>query len=164
MKKTAVVSAMSEIEPLAAVTEGVARCGSLHSPRSRWLLPYVVVVVAAGATMILATLPGLPQHRWAELVLFILVAAAAEFWTVPATAEGGVSLCFVITYTAAILFGPCFGALTACAGGLAYGVVRRRFADVSPACLAVVSWTRLCCTVRVSGRPRCSTVFARRRP
>jgi hypothetical protein len=126
MKRTAVVSPISEIEPAAAATESVARCGSLHGPRSRWLLPYVVVVVAAGATTILATLPGLPQHRWAALVLFILVAAVAEFWTVPATAEGGVSLCFVITYAAAILFGPCFGALTACAGGLVYGAVRHK--------------------------------------
>ena len=120
------IPTMSETEPEAIVTDGVARCGSLRRPGSRWLLPYVVVVVAAGATTILATLPGLPQHHWAAFVLFILVAAAAEFWTVPATAEGGVSLCFVISYTAAILFGPCFGALTACAGGLVYGAVRRK--------------------------------------
>ena len=34
------------------------------------------------------------------------------------TVEGAISLCFIVNYVAAILFGPCFGALTACAGSL----------------------------------------------
>ena len=106
------------------ITDGVAGSGPFQA-RSRWLLPYVAAVVAAGLTTILATLPGLPPHRWTELALFILVAALAEFWTVPTTAQGGVSLSFAVNFVAAVLFGPCFGALTACAGGLAYGVVRR---------------------------------------
>ena len=54
------IPAMGETPPEAIVIDGVARSGSLHRPGSRWLLPYVVVVVAAGVTTILATLPGLP--------------------------------------------------------------------------------------------------------
>ena len=117
---------MSEIEAAAAASEGIAGSGPFQTRRPRWLLPYVVAVVAAGLTTILATLPGLPQHRWTELVLFILFAALAESWTVPTTAQGEVSLSFAVNFAAAVLFGPCFGALTACAGGLAYGMVRRK--------------------------------------
>jgi hypothetical protein len=110
----------------AAASDDIAGGSAPSSLRSRWLLPYVVAVVAMGVATIALTIPGLPQHRWSVLLLFGLVAAAAEFWTVPAAAEGGVSLCFVITYTAAIVFGPCFAALTASAGELAYGVARHR--------------------------------------
>ena len=109
----------------AATLEDIAGGRTFGSLHSRWLLAYVVAIAATGVATVAATLPGLPQHHWSVLVLFGLVAAAAEFWTVPAAAEGGVSLCFVITYTAAILFGPCFAALTAVAGELAYDAERR---------------------------------------
>jgi putative nucleotidyltransferase with HDIG domain len=110
----------------AAASEDIAGGSAFCIPRSRWLLPYVIAIVATGVATITLTVPGLPQHRWSVLLLFSLVAAGAEFWTVPAAAEGGVSLCFVITYTAAIVFGPCFAAITASAGALVYGVARHK--------------------------------------
>ena len=116
---------MSEIET-AAGGEGIAGSSPFQTRRPRWLLPYVVAVVAAGLTTIVATLPGLPQQRWTELALFVVVAALAEFWTVPTTVQGDVSLSFAVIYAAAVLFGPCFAALTACAGSLLADRIARR--------------------------------------
>lgn len=94
---------------------------------SRWLVPYVIAVDIAGAAVVLATFPGLPQEVWMILVVFIIFAALAESWVVPLSGQGAISLCFTVIYLAAVLFGPCFGALTACGGSLiADGIVRRK--------------------------------------
>jgi uncharacterized membrane protein len=77
--------------------------------------------------MIVATLPGLPRHHWLELILFTVLTALAELWTVPTSVRGEVSLSFTVNFAAAILFGPCFGALTACGGSIiAEGLTSRK--------------------------------------
>jgi putative nucleotidyltransferase with HDIG domain len=100
---------------------------------SRWLLPYVVVVVVAGLALVLLTLPGLPAQSWATLALFIAFGALAESWTVPISTKGAVSLCFIVNFAAAVLFGPCFGALAALGGSLIADVVVRRLGSVRTA-------------------------------
>jgi hypothetical protein len=94
---------------------------------SRWLIPYVIGVDLAGLLILLTTLPGLPPQLWANLALFIAIATLAESWTVPMRRQGEISLSFVVNYAAAVLFGPCFGVLTALGASLlAEALVRRK--------------------------------------
>ena len=78
----------------------------------------MATIVAASLTLILATLPGLPRQEWAQFVIFGLVAALAELWTAPTSVRGDVCLSFAVNFAATVLFGPCFGALSACVGSL----------------------------------------------
>jgi uncharacterized membrane protein len=94
---------------------------------SRWLLPYIACVDAAGVTIVLVTLPSLAPGNWPALLLFMAFAALAESWTVPISKHGEVSLCFIAVFAAAVLFGPCFGALAAAGGSIiADALVRRK--------------------------------------
>jgi hypothetical protein len=106
----------------------IAPADSLLPRRSKWLPRYVIVIAAAGLITVLATIKTLPQHDLIQLIPFVIAAALAEFWTVPATVKGEVSLCFAVNYVAAVLFGPCFGALTACVGSLVADGAGRRSA------------------------------------
>lgn len=116
---------MSRINPVGS-GEDIPAGSTSQTRRPRWLAPYVVAVVAAGLATIVATLPGLPQQQWTELALFIVVAALAEFWTVPTTVQGSLSLSFAVIYAAAVLFGPCFAALTAGFGSIVADRIARR--------------------------------------
>lgn len=94
---------------------------------SRWLIPYIVGIDLATLVVILTTLQGLPPRLWPNLAVFVPVAALAESWTVPLRRRGGISLSFTVYYAAAVLFGPCFVALTALGACLlADGLVLRK--------------------------------------
>jgi putative nucleotidyltransferase with HDIG domain len=87
----------------------------------------VIAVDLAGVVLVVATFPGLPHRSWPDLVFFAALAALTESWSVPMSGEGAISLSFTADFAAAVLFGPCFGALTACLGCVvAQGLVRRR--------------------------------------
>ena len=95
--------------------------------RSKWLLPYIAGVDIVGLAIILVTLPTLPTQTWPALALFVALTTMSDLWTVSLSGPGAISLSFSATYAAAVLFGPCFGALTACLGSfIAEGVLRRR--------------------------------------
>lgn len=97
------------------------------SHASRWLLPYIVAVNTAGAALILVTLPTLTADRVPTLLLFVALIALADSLRVPVSLEGEVSLCFVASFAAAVLFGPCFGALVAAGGSIiADAAIRRK--------------------------------------
>ncbi|MFA4964529.1 MAG: HD-GYP domain-containing protein [Thermoleophilia bacterium] len=100
----------------------------IHRARpSRWLIPYVVGIDLATLIALLTTLQGLPPRLWLHLLVFVPVAALTESWTVTLRREGEISLSFTIYYAAAVLFGPCFGIVTAVSGSLlADGLVRRK--------------------------------------
>ena len=99
-----------------------------YAPRaSRWLIPYVVGVDLAACVLLLTTHQGLPPLLWPQVALFIAVNTLAESWAVPLQRQGEISLSFTVNYAAAILMGPCFGALVAVGGSfLADGLVRRK--------------------------------------
>jgi uncharacterized membrane protein len=99
-----------------------------NRPRpSRWLVPYIIGIDLAALVVVLTTIRGLPPQPGLVLVVFIAVTTLAESLTVPVRRETVLSLAFAVTYAAAILFGPCFAALTAAGGNLfADGLVRRK--------------------------------------
>jgi putative nucleotidyltransferase with HDIG domain len=92
----------------------------------RWLAPYVLTVDAAAVGLILATLSGLPPNVLPALALFIVLAALTEFWVIPVSAHGEVTLSITVEYAAAVLFGPAFGALVGGTASLANDCLRRR--------------------------------------
>ena len=90
-------------------------------------MPYIAGVDIVGLAIILVTLPTLPTQTWPALALFVALTTMSDLWTVSMSGPGAISLSFSATYAAAVLFGPCFGALTACLGSfIAEGVLRRR--------------------------------------
>jgi HD-GYP domain-containing protein (c-di-GMP phosphodiesterase class II) len=94
---------------------------------SQWLLPYVAAVDVAALAVVLLTIPTLPQRPWFVLALFAILATLTDAWIVSLSSPGAISLSFPTTYAAAVLFGPCFGALTACVGTfIAQGFILRR--------------------------------------
>jgi hypothetical protein len=108
---------MSDIDP-ATGTAGFGPSAQLPLRRGTTLRLYMAAIVVAAAALILATLPGLPRQEWAQLVIFGLVAALAELWAAPTSVRGDVCLSFAVNFAATVLFGPCFGALSACIGSL----------------------------------------------
>jgi len=97
------------------------------SAPSRWLAPYVLCVDLAAIGLLLTTLPGLPPRLWLNLLVFVPVAVLAESWTVTMPRRVEISLSFPLYYAAAVLFGPCFGILTAMTSTLlADGLLRRK--------------------------------------
>jgi hypothetical protein len=100
---------------------------SFRTRASRWLIPYILGVDLAALVVLLSTLQGLPPRLWPNLVVFVPVAALAESWKAPLRRPGEISLSLSVNYAAAVLFGPCFGALTAAGASLfADGLVRRK--------------------------------------
>ena len=97
--------------------------------RRKSVLAYTACVVLAGLTLIVMTLPGLPPRPWPDLVVFVLLAALAEYWVVPAGSAptgSAMSTSFTVNFAATVLFGPAFGALVAVIGvTLSFGFVRR---------------------------------------
>lgn len=100
----------------------------LHQKRpSRWLMPYVAGVDLAASVLLLATFGGLPPLLWPHLFVFVSIAVLTESWTVILRRQGEISLSFTVHFAAAVLFGPCFGALTAIGGSVvADGFLRRK--------------------------------------
>jgi uncharacterized membrane protein len=105
------------------------QAATLERPRAgrpRWLALYILAVDAAGLTVMLATLHGLPPKAVPTLALFFALTTLTEFWRIPITAHGEVSLSVTSKYAAAVLFGPAFGALVGCVGSLVDDGLRRR--------------------------------------
>ena len=90
-------------------------------------MAYVAALDVAGVVLIVASLPSLHRHEWLALPLFVTLVVLGDCWTVPITGPGAISLAFTPAYAAAVLFGPCFGALAMGLGSLiSEGVIRQR--------------------------------------
>jgi HD-GYP domain-containing protein (c-di-GMP phosphodiesterase class II) len=95
-------------------------------PVSRWLEPYAVLVGFAAFVLFVVTVAGRPAPLW-PIFAFVALAILAECWTVVMPLGYEISLSFPVYFAAAILFGPCFGIVTAVAATvLADGLVRRK--------------------------------------
>jgi putative nucleotidyltransferase with HDIG domain len=100
-----------------------------HIRRPGRLVAYAVCIATSGLGITLIMLPGLPPHPWPDLIVFVVLAALAEYWTVPTgstSVEGEMSPSFTVIYAAAVLFGPAFGALAGAIGGLLSDVLAGR--------------------------------------
>lgn len=104
----------------------VKATASTRTLASRWLPTYIIAVDAAALLLLLGTFPHMPTHVWGDLVVFVCVAVLAEFWMVRLQRQGDISLALTVSYAAAVLFGPCFGALTALGASLFADGLRRR--------------------------------------
>ena len=88
------------------------------------LTAYVLAAAAAALVFVVATLPGFPYKAWPELIIFVALAGLTGSWDFDAPGEGGIILTFLPAFAAAVIFGPCAGALTFGIGCLVGEVVR----------------------------------------
>lgn len=86
------------------------------SNRSNVYLFVTATMVAAGMAVYSGLLFGVPHIALADLLAFITLAVALEYWSVTLSHQAQGSVSFIVQIAVAILFGPTLGALV---GGLA---------------------------------------------
>ena len=85
----------------------------------RAVVLYIVALVAGAIAIVSATFHGILIAELPDLLLFVVLSALGERWSVALSPSTKMSLSFPVQYAAAILFGPAFAAGIAAAGVLA---------------------------------------------
>jgi putative nucleotidyltransferase with HDIG domain len=93
-------------------------------PRAVTALPravtaFIVALVAGAIALVAATFHGLLISEVRDLLVFFVLAALGEHWSVTITPNSRMSLSFPVHCAAAVLFGPAFAAGIAATGVLA---------------------------------------------
>src|SRR5207244_3272593 len=95
--------------------------------RSRWPLRlYVSVVVAAGAAVLIFSLPNVQLARLPEVAFFFVLCAIAQRMPVPLFRNSSMSVAFAIGFAALVAFGPATAVWVQLGAGLMMSVVPHR--------------------------------------